>query len=291
MSETIREAEDWRPPQWVAIQPNKVYFKALDMPPEDCKRWLLDTMRGCMTGEREAGSDADRLLKNCEENFAKKSHAGRTAARARWGGDGSERNANALPPQSDRNAHAMRTQSDRKADAMRNDATVQYSTVQNSTVQDSMLGERSPRAPGRAPAREKDPKTPPKPKPQTPAEEAKALGFGLYAEVAASVRAMLPGGITPAKLYAAAALKQLPPTELEKFAAHYSGRGWEFPTKREDKPRPITDANVGSAIASWALNQPNYEGGTNGKRNADRGRDRPTGPTTQAQLYVDDPFS
>ncbi len=71
------------------------------MNPEECKAWVLDTLRACMTGERETGSDADILLRETGERMAKRSNAGRTAAAARWRQD-----ANAMRTHSERNAEA-----------------------------------------------------------------------------------------------------------------------------------------------------------------------------------------
>ena len=110
----IREAPGWKPPAWVAIVPAQVFFKATDMTPEACKAWVLDTMRGCMTGEREAGSDADRLLMEAAERMAKRSNAGRTAAEARWRGD-----ANAMRTHSERNAEVCQDKTRHETD--RND--------------------------------------------------------------------------------------------------------------------------------------------------------------------------
>lgn len=115
----VREPEGWNPPPWVAIRPTLAYFKAERMSPEECKAWVLDTLRGCMTGEREEGSDADRLLREAEASMAKRSNAGKVAADARWKqGQGCERNANAL-----------RTECERNANGMRNDAITRHDTT------------------------------------------------------------------------------------------------------------------------------------------------------------------
>ncbi len=119
----VREAEGWNPPAWIAVPLSRAYFKAERMPPEECKAWVMETLRGCMTGEREEGSDADRLLRDAAARMAKRSNAGKVAADARWRqGQGCERNANAL-----------RTDSERNANGMRNDAITRHDTT-NTTI-------------------------------------------------------------------------------------------------------------------------------------------------------------
>lgn len=76
-------AEGWTPPEEVRIHPAEVYTKARDMTAEECRRWVLSSMRACLTGEAEPGTDGARLLAEAEERRRRRREAGRRSGEAR----------------------------------------------------------------------------------------------------------------------------------------------------------------------------------------------------------------
>ena len=87
MGKMILEPQGWQKPAWVSIRPEVVLAKAVGMGAEDCKAWVVHTMAGCISGEREEGSDADILLREAMGRIERKrlqtSEAGKASAEAR----------------------------------------------------------------------------------------------------------------------------------------------------------------------------------------------------------------
>lgn len=310
---TIREPDGWKPPQWLPFNPTKTYFKLAGLPAEELRRHVLGFLQSCMTGEREAGSDADALLQEYNAKMQRQRESGqrggRTSAQVRQGttkapltqpqGTLDPASATLDPPSGGPQGTLEAPSTDKERDRERE------GEGEEDGEEDEERGGGTARAQARARPREMendDPDPDPNPAPAdathhpppegpelSPAGVARRLGYSVYAPVARSIALMLPKEISPARLYSVAALKELTPAELEGFVAHYSGRGWEFPTRREEKPRPITDKNLLSAISSWALKKDNYtQGGTRGTGNANRNRDRVFDPARPVQTQRGD---
>ncbi len=115
----VREGFGWNPPKWVALPIIQAWFEIQGLDMEQRGQWITDVLLGCIKGEREEGSFADRLL----QDWADRSRAGRKAASARWA-RGKE------------NAPAMRPHSACKATAMRPQCGGNAKTGQDKTGQD-----------------------------------------------------------------------------------------------------------------------------------------------------------
>ncbi len=72
----IREAAGWRRPRWISVDLEQTYFRLEAMTGDECRTHCLTVLRGCMTGEREAGGVADRYLQDCQEHYRRRAQAG-----------------------------------------------------------------------------------------------------------------------------------------------------------------------------------------------------------------------
>lgn len=79
----IREAVGWRRPRWISVDLEKVYFRLEAMTGDECRAHCLTVLKGCMTGEREAGGLADLYLRDCEEHYARRAKAGQKGGLAK----------------------------------------------------------------------------------------------------------------------------------------------------------------------------------------------------------------
>lgn len=78
----------------IRIAPAEAYRLAEAMTAEECHRWILATMRACMTGEAEPGTYAARLLDAATARRDRRAEAGRRSGEARRA-----RRATTAPPE------------------------------------------------------------------------------------------------------------------------------------------------------------------------------------------------
>ncbi len=131
----------------------------------------------------------------------------------------------------------------------------------------------------------------PAPTTETPAEEARRLGFAAYAGIAAELRALVPAGIPLAAVYRTAEAKAFKPEELLRFANHHAMNGWR--TSRGGGVSIGTN-NIGNVLAKWASYRKDFERADTGEgngSNTNRIDGRGRGPRIAATEYRDDPFS
>lgn len=106
MGKMIREKPGWPKPAWVKVRPDYVVAKGYPMPPEEFKAWVMGCMVSCMNGEREEGSDADRLLSDAIPRIKlareRAINAGKASAEARRvkAGDGTSSSTPSSTPSS-----------------------------------------------------------------------------------------------------------------------------------------------------------------------------------------------